>query len=101
MPKKAKPAPEFLNRPAVCRRYSLSLPTLVRWIEDGRFPAPSLKVGSRRLWALSDLLRWEAEARELIRADYERNIKPLVEKDAGGFATVKLDELAWLDLGAL
>lgn len=40
-------------------RYGVSVPTLWRWVKDGKFPQPvKLGPGSTR-WRESDVLAWE------------------------------------------
>ncbi|MDN3520019.1 helix-turn-helix domain-containing protein [Halomonas ramblicola] len=58
-------SPVFLSAPKVARREDVSVPTIWRWVRQGRFPAP-VKLGENcTRWRLSDLERWEAERREV------------------------------------
>lgn len=49
----------FLRDTEIARRYSISRPTVWRWIKEGKFPKPiRLGSGSSR-WKLDDLESWE------------------------------------------
>ncbi len=49
----------FLRDTEVANRYSVSRPTIWRWVKEGRFPKPiKLGIGSTR-WRYSDLEAWE------------------------------------------
>lgn len=56
----AQPRPVFLTDKQAASRYGISRPTIWRWVNEGRFPAPvKLGPGITR-WRLADLLQWEA-----------------------------------------
>ena len=46
--------------PEVAARYRTSPSTVYGWLHKGVAP-PSIRVGKRRLFALSDLVAWDAE----------------------------------------
>ncbi len=49
----------FLRDTEVAIRYSVSRPTIWRWVKEGKFPKPiKLGAGSTR-WRYSDLEMWE------------------------------------------
>ena len=54
------PADEYLTVEEVAARYRTSPSTVHAWIYKRTAP-PSIRVGKRRLFALRDLVAWEAE----------------------------------------
>lgn len=49
----------WLSAKQVCLRYSISQPTLWRWVKLGRFPSP-VKIGPNTTrWRVADLLAYE------------------------------------------
>lgn len=58
-------SPVFLKAGQVSERESISVPTIWRWVREGRFPAP-VKLGENcTRWRLADLEAWEAERCEV------------------------------------
>lgn len=55
--------PSYIQAPAVCAIFNVSLATLNRWVTrpEVGFPKP-IKIGTRRFWREDDVLAW-AEAR--------------------------------------
>lgn len=52
----------YLSVKSTATRYDVSVPTIWRWVSQGRFPAP-IKLGENTTrWRLADLLEWEKEA---------------------------------------
>jgi prophage regulatory protein len=51
----------YLSDRQTAGRYSVSRPTIWRWVGEGRFPKPiKLSPGCSR-WRVADLEKWEAE----------------------------------------
>lgn len=49
----------YLTDNAVAQRYSVSRPTVWRWVSEGHLPRP-VKLGENTTrWRLTDLLEWE------------------------------------------
>ena len=68
---KLTPNTKFLPAWMVAERYGVHPITLDRWLADPRtrFPAPTLRVNMRRLWAIETLEAWERlEQREAAMA---------------------------------
>lgn len=54
----------YVSRKRVLARYDISAPTLWRWCQDGKFPAPlTVQDGQGRVlrWRVRDLMAWERE----------------------------------------
>ena len=49
----------FLTDKQVAARYSVSRPTVWRWVAEGRFPQPFKLGQATTRWRLADLLDWE------------------------------------------
>jgi predicted DNA-binding transcriptional regulator AlpA len=52
---------QYLSDRQTAGRYSVSRPTIWRWVGEGRFPKPiKLSPGCSR-WSVADLEKWEAK----------------------------------------
>lgn len=49
----------FLRDTEIARRYSISRPTVWRWVKEGKFPKPLKLGGGSSRWKLRDLEAWE------------------------------------------
>lgn len=49
----------FLRDTEIARRYSISRPTVWRWVKQGKFPKPLKLGGGSSRWKLKDLEAWE------------------------------------------
>jgi prophage regulatory protein len=54
-------ASQYLSDRQTAGRYSVSRPTIWRWVSEGNFPKPvKLSPGCTR-WKISELEKWESE----------------------------------------
>lgn len=49
----------FLRDTEIASRYSISRPTVWRWVKQGKFPKPVKLGGGSTRWRLIDLQAWE------------------------------------------
>jgi len=50
----------YLRDTALAKRYSVSRPTIWRWVKKGTLPKPLKLPGGSTRWSLVDLCIWEA-----------------------------------------
>lgn len=51
----------YVNVKDASKRYDVSVPTIWRWVQEGKFPSP-VKLASRTTrWRMSDLEAWEQQ----------------------------------------
>ena len=82
--RKASPPPDvrFLNAAAVKRRYSISEPTLWRWLRDGVFPRPDRIIAGRRFWLETTLERFDRRPNSGTFSPYARHQEILARHSA-------------------
>jgi len=49
----------FLRDTEIASRYSISRPTVWRWVKQGKFPKPFKLGGGSSRWSIDDLEQWE------------------------------------------
>ncbi|WP_240036550.1 helix-turn-helix transcriptional regulator [Halomonas urmiana] len=55
--------PRYLSVRQTAARFSVSVPTIWRWVKEKRFPVP-VKLGpSCTRWSVDDLEKWESSCR--------------------------------------
>lgn len=58
--------PKYLNRSEIAKRYSISRGLTYLWVEQKKFPAPDVSVGTYSRWLVSTVLDWEARNAALL-----------------------------------
>jgi prophage regulatory protein len=53
----------FLRDTEIAIRYSISRPTVWRWVKQGKFPKPIKLGGGSTRWSTLDLQEWEKNQR--------------------------------------
>ena len=56
---------EYVTSRDITRRARISISTLYRWMEEGKFPRPALHLSAQQpRWATADIEAWEEAHRE-------------------------------------
>jgi len=64
-PAPAAPSPtgKYMTSREILARMHISKTTLYRWIDEGRFPRPTVQLGHQQpRWLTAEILAWEAAA---------------------------------------
>lgn len=72
----AAPAPKYVDAAALEVRFSCDRSAFPRWQKSRGFPAPRY-LGHRRLWLLSEIEAWEAQALSAEPSPQANNLTPM------------------------
>jgi predicted DNA-binding transcriptional regulator AlpA len=72
------PASGYWDMKALCSRFCKSRRTIFRWMKVLDFPRPRMAGGTDNLWAIEDVLAWEAsQAQQQLQQSQAASQDPL------------------------